>query len=134
MRDSVRLVLCILLTFTIFACSNGESNLENKWQLRQYQYADGTIQTEDSVFYNFMKGSYTAICILPNGLHKTFIGNYFLNDNKLSIVLVPGQSTDQYFKRYFNWDKEEREFEINKLTSSVLQLNYKDEKLLFRKY
>ena len=35
-----------------------------KWQLRQYQYADGTSEKVDSVFYNFQKGSFSAICLL----------------------------------------------------------------------
>lgn len=134
MRKCIGLLLCVLLTFTIFACSNDESGLVNKWQLRHYQYADGTIQKEDSVFYNFMKGSFSAICISPSGAHFDYFGNYSFDGNKLSIKLLPETVIDSNFKRYMNWEDLKREFTVNELSSSVLQLSYKDVKIFFRKY
>lgn len=48
-------------------------DLAGKWQLRQYQYADGTSEKVDSVFYNFQKGSFSAICLLKDGGLTTFL-------------------------------------------------------------
>lgn len=62
------LVACILT-----ACMNGGGDLAGKWQLRQYQYADGTSEKVDSVFYNFQKGSFSAICLLKDGGVTTFL-------------------------------------------------------------
>ena len=71
------------------ACSNVDGDLDNKWQLRQYQYADGSIERQDSIFYNFQKGSFSAICLLKNGSYQTFFGNYSLKGDKISIILLP---------------------------------------------
>lgn len=134
MRKCIGLLLCVLLTFTIFACSNDESGLVNKWQLRYYQHTDGVIQKEDSVFYNFMKGSFSVICLLPNRGQINYYGNYHFEGNKLSVKLLPETIIDSYFKRYMNWKEMEREFTVNELSSSAMQLEYQNEKLFFRKY
>ena len=56
-----------LIVLVLAACSNVDGDLDDKWQLRQYQYADGSIERQDSIFYNFQKGSFSAICLLKNG-------------------------------------------------------------------
>lgn len=52
-------------------------DLAGKWQLRQYQYADGTSEKVDSVFYNFQKGSFSAICLLKDGGDYVFWKLFF---------------------------------------------------------
>ena len=42
-----------LIVLVLAACSNVDGDLDDKWQLRQYQYADGSIERQDSIFYNF---------------------------------------------------------------------------------
>ena len=62
MRKWLYVVLCLSLLFSVAtACSDDEDKLTNKWQLRRYEFPDGTTQTVDSVFYNFQKGSFSAI-------------------------------------------------------------------------
>ena len=78
-----------LVMLVLAACSNVDGDLDNKWQLRQYQYADGSIKRQDSIFYNFQKGSFSAICLLKNGSYQTFFGNYSLKGDKISIILLP---------------------------------------------
>lgn len=134
MKHGLNILFCTLLIFTTFACSNDESKLENKWQLRKYQYANGTIVSEDSVFYNFMKGSFSAICILPNGKLTSFFGNYSFNGDKIFINLLPYPTNDSAYIRYINWPDCKSEFNVNKLSSTELQISNKEKKMLFRKY
>lgn len=75
-----------LIVLVLAACSNVDGDLDDKWQLRQYQYADGSIERQDSIFYNFQKGSFSAICLLKNGSYQTFFGNYSLKGDKISII------------------------------------------------
>ena len=72
-------LLCLPLLLSVVAsCSDDEDKLTGKWQLRQYELPDGTVQKEDSVFYNFQKGSFSAICLLEDKTYHTFFGLYSL--------------------------------------------------------
>ena len=84
-----------LIVLVLAACSNVDGDLDDKWQLRQYQYADGSIERQDSIFYNFQKGSFSAICLLKNGSYQTFFGNYSLKGDKISIILLPETNEDE---------------------------------------
>lgn len=134
MRKALNILFFGLLITLVCSCSDDEGGLVNKWQLCRYEYLDGTVQQEDSVFYNFMKGSFSAICLLPNGEYTTFYGNYGYKDNELQITLLPESLYNPYYNRYMKWESGERVFHIDELTSSTLQLNYKGEKTIFRKY
>ena len=97
MRKWLYVVLCLSLLFSVAtACSDDEDKLTNKWQLRRYEFPDGTTQTVDSVFYNFQKGSFSAICLLADGNYQTFFGNYSLQDDKISIILLPEYGGPEY--------------------------------------
>ncbi|MDE5702887.1 MAG: lipocalin-like domain-containing protein, partial [Bacteroides sp.] len=63
MRGKGIFLIVAMLMLVLFACSNGDGDLDNKWQLRQYRYADGSVKRQDSIFYNFQKGSFSAICL-----------------------------------------------------------------------
>lgn len=127
-------VLCLpLLLSVVAACSDDEDKLTNKWQLRCYEYPDGTIQTVDSVFYNFQKGSFSAICLLENGNYQSFFGNYSLQDDKISIILLPEYGGELYDK-YMGWEEHKRIFHVDELSSSTLRLSYEDVVSVFRKY
>lgn len=134
MRKILNILFFVLFIILVCTCSNDESLLENKWQLRQYERADGTIQHEDSVFYNFMKGSFSAICLLSDGTYTTIFGNYSLAGSDLSIKVLPESVGGPIYERYLNWEDGSRIFHVDELSSSVLQLNYKGEKSTFRKY
>ena len=86
-----------LIVLVLAACSNVDGDLDDKWQLRQYQYADGSIERQDSIFYNFQKGSFSAICLLKNGSYQTFFGNYSLKGDKISIILLPQSMEDENY-------------------------------------
>ena len=122
-----------LVMLVLAACSNVDGDLDNKWQLRQYQYADGSIKRQDSIFYNFQKGSFSAICLLKNGGYQTFFGNYSLQDDKISIILLPEYGGPEYDK-YIGWEENKRIFHVDELSSSSLRLNYEGIVSVFRKY
>lgn len=126
--------MCLPLLMSLLgACSDDEDKLTNKWQLRRYELPDGTIQTVDSVFYNFQKGSFSAICLSQDGNYHTFFGNYSLLDDKISINLLPEYSGELYDK-YMGWENYERIFQVDELSSSALRLNYEGIIYVFRKY
>lgn len=127
-------LLCLPLLLSIVAsCSDDEDKLTGKWQLRQYELPDGTVQKEDSVFYNFQKGSFSAICLLEDKTYHTFFGLYSLQDDKIYIILRPEENID-LCKQYLQWDELGRTFQIEELSSSTLQLRYEDIVSVFRKY
>lgn len=123
-----------LIVLVLAACSNVDSDLDDKWQLRQYQYADGSIEREDSIFYNFQKGSFSAICLLKNGSYQTFFGNYSLKGDKISIILLPQSMEDENYSFYMGWENGERTFTMEDLTSSSLHLEYEGVRYIFRRY
>ena len=123
-----------LIVLVLAACSNVDGGLDDKWQLRQYQYADGSIERQDSIFYNFQKGSFSAICLLKNGSYQTFFGNYSLKGDKISIILLPQSMEDENYSFYMGWENGERTFTMEELTSSSLHLEYEGVRYIFRRY
>lgn len=123
-----------LVMLVLAACSNVDGDLDAKWQLRQYQYADGSMKRQDSIFYNFQKGSFSAICLLKNGSYQTFFGNYSLKGDKISIILLPESMDDENYAFYIGWENGERTFTMEELTSSSLRLECGGTRYLFRKY
>ena len=116
-------LLCLPLLLSVVAsCSDDEDKLTGKWQLRRYELPDGTVQKEDSVFYNFQKGSFSAICLLED---KT--------DDKIYIILRPEENID-LCKQYLQWDELGRTFQLEELSSSTLRLRSEDIVSVFRKY
>ena len=123
-----------LVMLVLAACSNVDGDLDNKWQLRQYQYADGSIERQDSIFYNFQKGSFSAICLLKNGSYQTFFGNYSLKGDKISIILLPESVEYENYAFYIGWENGERTFTIEELSSSSLRLEHEGVRSIFHKY
>jgi hypothetical protein len=116
------------------ACVNGESDLTGKWQLREYDYADGSVMREDSVFYNLQKGVFSAICVGSRGETFTFWGQYTLKDGEICITLLPGSSKNPAFARYFGWDADERTFMVDRMTASNMVLEYDHTRYRFKKF
>ena len=114
-----------LIVLVLAACSNVDGDLDDKWQLRQYQYADGSIERQDSI---------SAICLLKNGSYQTFFGNYSLKGDKISIILLPQSMEDENYSFYMGWENGERTFTMEELTSSSLHLEYEGVRYIFRRY
>lgn len=142
--------ILLLLMFVAVACAScmndGGSDWVGKWQLREYQYPDGTVQKVDSIFYGFQKGSFLAYCMNERGTYEGFYGYYKLKDDEISITLWP-DNTPGYeagheelvnsasYKKFFNWGEAgERTFKVEELTEKKMWLNYEGTKYVFRKY
>lgn len=135
MNESIcKHILFVLVLITGVSCSDNESLLENKWQLRQEQRADGTTEHVDSVFYNFMKGSFSAICLLPDKSYSSIFGNYSLAGDSLRIIILPDYALGEVYRKYLNWEERRRTFHVDELTSSTLQLSYNNKISIFRRY
>lgn len=137
-KQTAKKRLCVWLCLAVWlglatACSEDEDRLTGKWQLTRYEYPDGTTQAVDSVFYNFQKGSFSAICLTEDGNYPAFFGNYSLQDDKISIILLPEYNGTEYDK-YMGWEDYRRTFRVEELSSSVLRLHYEDIVSVFRKY
>ncbi len=89
MKKLLNIISFALLITLVSFCASDDSLLENKWQLRKYVHTDGIVQSEDSVFYNFMKESFSAICLLSDGSYTTIFGNYSFNGDELMIKILP---------------------------------------------
>lgn len=95
-----------------------------------------TVQLNGKIvsFYNFQKGSFSAICLLKNGSYQTFFGNYSLKGDKISIILLPQSMEDENYSFYMGWENGERTFTMEELTSSSLHLEYEGVRYIFRRY
>ncbi|MBS6966612.1 hypothetical protein [Bacteroides sp.] len=122
MKLHLKYLWIVLVTCTLTACMNGGGDLAGKWQLR------------DSVFYNFQKGSFSAICLLKDGGATTFFGNYSLKGAEISIILLPESVNDKNYDTYFGWPEGKRIFKVEDLSYSSLRLEYEGTKSVFRKF
>ena len=85
-------------------------------------------------FYNFQKGSFSAICLLKDGGLTTFFGNYSLKGAEISIILLPESVNDKNYDTYFGWPEGKCTFKVEDLSYSSLRLEYGGTKSIFRKF
>lgn len=117
------------------ACSD-EKELTGKWKLERYETSAGDVCEVDSAFFNFMKGTFSMICVCPDDEYVTFFGNYVLHDDVLDINLRSGD-VEKYgglFRKYLDWDGCSRSFQVEELSRRDLQLAHGDSVLYMRKY
>lgn len=134
----LRTGLLTILLLPLFMCSNEESRLEQKWQMRQIIRTDGNIQVMDSLFYNFMNGTFSSIGVLPSGGYESCNGTYTLSGDELSIRIIP-QDTMKLKENpflYMQWGdpSQAKQFRISLLNSSSLRLVSGECTFVFRKY
>ncbi len=139
------ILVCVLLG-CVSCMNDGGSDWVGKWQLRECQYPDGTVQKVDSIFYGFQKGSFLAYCMNEYGNYEAYYGYYKLKEDEISIILWPDNSAGNEeahsnlinsagYKKFFNWGEEgERTFKVEELTNKKMRLNYQGVKYVFRKY
>nr|WP_302829006.1 lipocalin-like domain-containing protein [uncultured Bacteroides sp.] len=142
----ILLILACVLLGCVSCMNDGGSDWVGQWQLREYQYPDGTVQKVDSIFYGFQKGSFLTYCMNEHGNYESYYGYYKLKDDEISITLWPDNSSGNEeahnnlvnsasYKKFFNWGEEgERTFKVEELTNKKMRLNYQGIKYVFRKY
>lgn len=128
------LLLSLLPVVALTSCSDSDDDrLTGKWQLQRIDYPDGTSEAAGSVFYNFQKGSFSAICAMENYEYSTFFGNYALQGGKISIILLYDYDGAVY-DRYIGWPSREKSFTVEELNSHSMRLCSGDTIAVFRRY
>lgn len=151
------LFLICAASFSLAACSDEESELQAQWQMRQLWVGNSSVSEVDSVFFNFMDGIFTAICMGPEGQYQDFYGKYQLNGDHLLIhslyrsgayewddttqwktTLPEALSTQRFL---LAWPQEgegkwprRQEYSVQSLSSSTMKLAVGDSVFVFRKY
>jgi hypothetical protein len=133
MKKLLFITFYILSIITVVSCTDDEFQLTSKWQLREYKHADGGVTEVDSIFYNFQKGSFLAICMDEKATYHHFHGTYLLGKEELFITIY--DTRDSYYNKFFGeWTDANRIFQIEELSSSKMRLNYEGTASVFRKY
>lgn len=132
-----RWLLPVLLTCCFLSGCQKEtaSLIEAKWQLREMLFMDGTKIRVDSIFYNFQKGTFSAIRMRSNDEYKSFMGSYVLNGvDELTINLHLKEGELEEIPDDIGWDSEEKRFRVESISTSDMCLSSDNKKYLFRKY
>lgn len=117
------------------SCTNGwNSSWMGQWQLREYQYPDGSVQKVDSVFYSFQKGSVLTSYMGRDGAYRTMYGYYEETEDSLTIHWWEPNTNDEAYRKWFNWENQMRSFRVEELSSHRIRLNYEDTIYVFRSY
>lgn len=130
----------MLLATSFGACSNDdETKLEEKWQMRQIIHSNGEVEPVDSIFYNFMKGTFSAICITEEGNYAYYNGIYSLSEGRIRVTLKESDALNlagsrHAVVRHMHWTGTDKEFQLGVLNGSSLQLVSGDYTYVFRKY
>lgn len=137
-------VFAIILQLPLGSCSDSdEDQIEGKWQMRRVSSENHADVSIDSVFFNFMDGVFTAICIGPKGEYADFYGKYIYGGDEIQILSlrptvpqyswdIPAESSSQRFVRY--WPDGNKTFRVLSVSSSSMQLSSNDSTFVFRKY
>lgn len=117
------------------SCMNGgDSPWVGKWQLREYQYPNGSTAKVDSVFYGFQKGSFLTYYMGTDGNYRSMYGYYEDGNDEITINLWQPSVGDATYQKWFGWENNSRTFKVEELTSKRIRLNYHDTIYVFRNY
>lgn len=128
------LLLIVMMICSLSCMNGGGSPWVGRWQLREYQYPDGSVAKVDSVFYGFQKGSFISQYMGEDGSYRSMYGYYEEEDNKITITLWGPAVSDPTYKKWFGWEDGVRTFRVDELTSKRIRLNYNDTIYVFRNY
>ena len=125
----------LLASLALVSCSKDEADqIVGKWQLRDLRYKDVYAETMDSVFYNFQKGTFSAIRLRKTGEYKTFFGSYSLRNSEISVTLYLDSIEKKELYEDVRLSNTENEYLIKEISSSDMTLSLNDTLMYFRKY
>ena len=132
----VQIGVLLMTLLSSVSCTNGDdSPWLGRWQLREYQYPDGSVQKIDSVFYGFQKGSFIAVYMGTDGDYRSMHGYYDEPaEDSLTIHLWSPNVNDATYRKWFGWENQMRSFRVLDLSSKSMKLDYKDTVYVFRFY
>lgn len=135
LKISMKILSVAMAALGCVSCMNGGgSPWVGKWQLREYQYPDGTVAKVDSVFYGFQKGSFLTYYMGKDGGYRSMYGYYEEGNNEITINLWQPAVDDPAYQKWFGWEDGARTFKVEELTSKKIRLNYHDTIYVFRNY
>lgn len=134
-----RVYLCFLIVLPVLlgfsSCQKDEEDMiVGKWQLREIKYEDDSVRSMDSIFYNFQKGTFSAIRLRKSGEYKTFFGSYSLKNSEISISLYLDEIEKNELYEDVLLKNADCQFVIDGISSSDMTLKYEDAWFNFRKY
>lgn len=135
LKKSINILSLYIVLFCCISCMNGgDSPWVGKWQLREYQYPDGTTTKVDSVFYGFQKGSFLTYYMGTDGGYRSMYGYYEEENDEITIHLWQPEVDDYTYQKWFGWENDARTFKVEELNSDRIRLNYHDTIYVFRSY
>jgi hypothetical protein len=139
-RRTLRFIMEGMVSFFLllacFGCNDDDAaKLTQKWQMQQVVNADGSVQQMDSVFYNFMKGTFTSNCLMSDGTSdNSIVGTYQLVGDSIFITIIPERAQGITYSRCFAWKDGVCHYYVSRLTNNKLVLVSKEKTCEFRKY
>lgn len=136
LKGLLALAAILALPAAVSSCSE-EKELVGKWKLEKYETADLGETRLDSAFFNFMKGSFSMICIQPEGNCVTLFGNYQTDGKELTIN-IRKEDMEAYSgmaDKYLGWQGASTcTYDIKEISRRNLTLQKGDSALVMKKY
>ena len=130
-----RVLLMLALLAGMASCQKDDADrIVGKWQLRDLKYKEVYSETIDSVFYNFQKGTFSAIRLRRSGEYKTFFGSYSMRNSEISVTLYLDSIEKKELYEDVRLSNSDNEYVIKEITSSDMTLSLNDTLMYFRKY
>lgn len=127
-------IACLFVA--LVSCNKVEHKLEGKWQLKTVE-ANGTVQTVDTVWYNFQTSLFEYQLYDPaQDVYRTNFGYKTLEeDTRLELELVNYGSTPvERFLHYTDWTSAKRTFTIERSSVNNLVLSSEGKTYTFKKF
>ena len=119
----VQIGVLLMTLLSSVSCTNGDdSPWLGRWQLREYQYPDGSVQK-------------IAVYMGTDGDYRSMHGYYDEPaEDSLTIHLWSPNVNDATYRKWFGWENQMRSFRVLDLSSKSMKLDYKDTVYVFRLY
>lgn len=130
------LLAIVVLPAALSSCTE-DRELVGKWKLERYDIGEYGESRLDSAFFNFMKGSFSMICIQPEGNCVTLFGNYQTDEKELTIN-IRKEDMEAYGSmadKYLGWQgRSTCTYGIKDVSRRNLTLEKGDSVLVLKKY
>ena len=123
---------------SFFSCEDYiEKGIEGQWQMTKVIETDGSEHAVDTIYYGFKKGVFKYMRMKTEFTSFDYYGQYTERDGKLKLVLSDPWSNCEECNGddlYWGIGQYERIYNVQKRTSSTLELEFNGELYIFRKY
>lgn len=124
----------IALICSIVACSDDDSRLEGKWQMKQIE-SDGKVMPVDTIYYNFQNNLFMyQIANGKSGNYTAYGYKTLESEDKLVLEIDEDKTNMATFRDKSGWTENPRIYGILKLSGSQLVLQYDGKTYTFKKF